>query len=247
MAQIFLLSLGSAGSLAVQLVAVVLVILTRDRPKPLLWAFWLSAMVVSCGSSYLALAVFRAKGTILGNTTRTVSPSVYLAVGVIALAVALFAATKRGRDLIGRELDKQMQKQGDGTGDPHGSIGDRARAKVEDVKAKGEEALKRGSVWVAIAAGVILGAPTPFSLAAVGIMVRNDYRLPVQLFLVLGFSLVTYLLVELPIISYVVRPDATAAQVDAFSTWLGTNKIQAAAAAAAVVGVLLIVKGLTAL
>jgi hypothetical protein len=249
MAQIFLLSLGSAGSLAVQLVAVVLVILTRDRPKPLLWAFWLSAMVVSCGSSYLALAVFRAKGTILGNTTRTVSPSVYLAVGVIALAVALFAATKRGRDLIGRELDKQKQKQeqADGNPDPHGSIGDRARAKVDEVKSKGEEALKRGSVWVAIAAGVILGAPTPFSLAAVGTMVRNDYRLPVQLLLVLGFSLVTYLVVELPIILYAARPDATASEVNAFSTWLGTNKIQAAAAAAAVVGVLLIIKGLTAL
>jgi hypothetical protein len=35
--------------------------------------------------------------------------------------------------------------------------------------------------------------------------------------------------------------------VEAFSTWLGTNKIQAAAAAAAAVGALLIVKGLTAL
>jgi hypothetical protein len=32
------LSLGSAASLSVQLVAVVLVILTRDRPKPLLWS-----------------------------------------------------------------------------------------------------------------------------------------------------------------------------------------------------------------
>jgi len=241
------LSLGSAGSLAVQLVAVVLVILTRDRPKPLLWAFWLSAMVVSCGSSYLALAVFRAKGTILGNTTRTVSPWVYLAVGVVALAVALFAATKRGRDLIGSELDKQEQKQSDDNPDPHGSIGDRARAKVEDVKSKGEDALKRGSVWVAIAAGVVLGAPSPCSLAAVGTMVRNDYRLPVQLLLVLGFSLVTYLVVELPIILYAARPDATEARVNSFSTWLGTNKIQAAAAAAAVVGVLLIIKGLTAL
>jgi len=93
----------------------------------------------------------------------------------------------------------------------------------------------------------VLGAPTPFSLAAVGTMVRNNYSLPVQLLLILGFSLVTYIVVELPIISYAVRPDATAAQVDAFSTWLGENKIQAAAAAAAVVGVILIIKGLTAL
>jgi len=62
LAHIFALSLAQAGSLAVQLVAIVLVILTWTRPKPLLWAFWLSAMVVSCGVSFIVLAVFRAKG-----------------------------------------------------------------------------------------------------------------------------------------------------------------------------------------
>ncbi|HEY5187029.1 MAG TPA: hypothetical protein VIM19_19500 [Actinomycetes bacterium] len=72
------LAFANAASLAVQLLAVVLVILTRPRPKPLLWAFWLSAMVVSCGSRSIVLAVFRAvKGTILGTTTRTVSPAIY--------------------------------------------------------------------------------------------------------------------------------------------------------------------------
>ena len=39
MQQIIGLALANAGSLLVQLLAVVLVILTRPRPKPLLWAF----------------------------------------------------------------------------------------------------------------------------------------------------------------------------------------------------------------
>lgn len=78
-------------------------------------------------------------------------------------------------------------------------------------------------------------------------MVRNGYSLPVQLILILAFSLVTYLVVEVPIISYVVSPDATASRVNQFSRWLGTHKIQAVAALAAVVGLVLIVKGLTAL
>jgi hypothetical protein len=246
MAHIFLLSLGSAASLAVQLLAVVLVILTRPRPKPLLWAFWLSAMAWSCGSSLIVLAVFRAKGTILGNTAAKVSPSVYLAIGVIALAVGLFAATKRGRELIGREIEKKQQAA---TTPQAGkdSIATRAQAKADDVKSKASAALKRGSVWVAIVVGLMLGAPTPFSLAAVGTMVRNNYSLPVQLLLIVGFSLVTYIVVEVPIAFYAARPDATAARVEAFSTWLEENKIQAAAAAAAAVGVILIIKGLTAL
>lgn len=243
MSQIILLGFVSAGSLTLQLLAVVLVIITRPNPKPLLWAFWLSAMVVSCSFSGIVLAVFRARGTFLGTTSTAVSPTIFLVVGVIALAVAIFAATKRGRELIGHEVEDH---RGSDKPDAHGSIGDRAQAKAQAVKAKAQEALKRGSIWVSIAAGVVLGAPTAFSLAAVGLMVRNGYELPTQLLLILLFSLITYIVVEIPLISYAVSPDATATRVQAFSTWLGTHKIQAAAATAGVIGVIFIVIGLTA-
>jgi len=241
--QIILLALANAGSLLVQLLAVVLVILTRPRPRPLLWAFWLSALVVLCGVSAVVLAVFRAKGTILGSTSTTVSPMVYLIVGVVALAVAVFASTKHGRELIGREIEKSEVVDPN----PKGSRGDKAKAKVEEAKAKAEAALKQGSVWMAILVGVFLGAPSPFSLAAVGLMVRNGYGLIAQLLLILVFGLITYLVVELPIISYAIAPQGTATRVEAFSTWLGTHKIQAVAAVVAVIGVVLIIKGLASL
>jgi len=243
MQQIVLLALANAGSLAVSLLAVVLVILTRPRPKPLLWAFWLTAVVVSCGVSSIVLFIFRAKGTFLGTTSTSVSPAIYLIAGVIALAVALFASTKRGRELIGREVERSQSAEPNSKG----SLSDRARAKAEDVKSKAESELKQGSVWVAIVVGVMVGAPTPFSLAAVGIMVRNGYALPIQLLLIVMFALITYLVVEVPIISYVASPDGTAARVEAFATWLGTHKIQAVAALAAVIGVVLVIKGLSAL
>ena len=54
--------------------AVVLVALTCPHHRPLLRGFWLSALIVSCGFSYLVLMVFRAKGTILGSISATVSP-----------------------------------------------------------------------------------------------------------------------------------------------------------------------------
>jgi len=243
MQQIIVLALANAGSLLVQLLAVVLVILTRPRPRTLLWAFWLSALLVSCAVSSIVLAVFRAKGTFLGTSSTTVSPTIYLVVGVIALGVGVFAATKRGRELIGREIEKSQAAEPN----PKGSLGDRAKAKADEVKAKAEDAMKQGSVWVAILVGVFLGAPSPFSLAAVGLMVRNGYGLVTQLLLILVFGLITYLVVEIPVISYAVSPEGTATRVEAFSTWLGTHKIQAVAAVAAVIGVVLIIKGLTSL
>ena len=243
MSQIIGLAFANAGSLLVQLLAVVLVILTRPRPRPLLWAFWLSAVLVSCVVSSIVLAVFRAKGTILGSTSTTVSPTVYLVVGVIALGVALFASTTRGRELIGREMEKNHGAEPD----PEGSFSDKARAKAAAVKSKAEEQLKRGSVWVAILVGVFLGAPSPFSLAAVGLMVRNGYALPTQLLLILLFALITYLVVEIPILSYAIAPDGTASKVAAFSDWLSAHKIQAVAAVVAVIGIVLIIKGVTSL
>lgn len=243
MPHVIALAVASAGSLLVQQLAVVLVILTRPRPKTLLWAFWLTAFLVSCGFGFLALAVFRAKGTLLGATSRTVSPGIYLAVGVIAVCVAIFAATRRGRELIGSQIDKRQQKAAP---DPQGSLSDRAQAKAQGVKTKAKEALGHGSVWVALAVGVILGAPTPYQLAAIGITVRNGYRPLPQALLVVAFSLITYIVVELLIVIYAVWPDATSSKVTAFSDWLSSHKIQAAAAAAAVVGFVLIGKGIAA-
>ena len=97
-------------------------------------------------------------------------------------------------------------------------------------------------MWVALAVGVVLGAPTPFQLAGTGIMVRNGYGLLTQVLLVVMFSVITYIVVEIPIVSYAVWPDATSSKVTAFSEWLSSHKIQAAAAVAAVVGLVLIGK-----
>jgi len=185
---IFVLAFLSAASLAAQLLVIVLVILTRPRPRALLWSFWLTALLVSLGASYIILVVFRTKGTILGTTASKVSPTVYLVIGGIALALALFAATKRGRELLGRELERAQQKQAEGKGAHEGSLSQRASAKADEVRSKAEEALKRGSVWVAIVVGVVLGAPTAFTPLAIGKMVTNGYRLPTQLLLIVAFS-----------------------------------------------------------
>jgi hypothetical protein len=233
------MSLMAAASLAVTLLAILLVILTRPRPRPLLWAFWLSALVINVGIGLAFLLVFRSKGTILGTTSTSVPGGVYVLVGVIALAAALFASTRRGRELIGRELEKTLAPS-----EPDDSVGGRLKAKADGVKTRAEDSLAAGSVAIAIVAGLFVAAPTPFQLTAVGEMVRQDYPFVLQLALLVVVSLVTYIVVEIPVVSYALRPETTAARVTAFAAWLDANKIQAAAALAAVIGVILVIKGL---
>jgi hypothetical protein len=67
---------------------------------------------------------------------------------------------------------------------------------------------------------------------------------PLQLVLLVVVRLVTYVVVEIPVLSSALRPQTTAARVTAFAAWLDANKIRAAAALASVIGVALIIKGL---
>lgn len=242
MALVVGLALMAAVSAALPLLALVLVILTRPHPRPLLRTFWLSAMSLNVAAGLVVLAIFRANGTVLGETSIGVYPGLYILVGCIALAAALLAATERGRAQIGREIEKGRHR-----GTANGSVGARLHATAEGVRARAQDSVGKGSLVFAVVIGLWMGLPTPFQVAAIGAIVHEGYLFPLQVALVAGVSLITYAVVEVPLVTYAVRPDATTARVAALSEWMDANKIQLVAGGAALVGVTLIVKGATSL
>ncbi len=119
--------LGLAAALYPQLLAVVVVILTRPNPKPLLWACYLGSLVVSVGCSAAILAVFRSRGSVAGTSSHSLGPATYMVVGGIALVLATFAATQRGRELLARDLSRARWRKQDKQ-DASGSV-QRVRSK----------------------------------------------------------------------------------------------------------------------
>ena len=83
--------LGLAAAVYPQLLAVVVVILTRPRPRPLLWACYLGSVCVGLGCGIALLAIFRSNGSVAGTSSNRLGPSAYLVIGVITVAVAIFA------------------------------------------------------------------------------------------------------------------------------------------------------------
>jgi len=61
-----IIALGLAAAVYPQLLAVVVVILTRPNPKPLLWACYLGSLCVSIGCDVAVLVAFRSRETV-GN------------------------------------------------------------------------------------------------------------------------------------------------------------------------------------
>jgi hypothetical protein len=100
-------------------------------------------------------------------------------------------------------------------------------------------------VPVAAGVGALLGLPGPFDLLAYGHMARGRYSAIALVGLIAVFTIAKFLLIELPIISYQVEPDRTAARVDRFSSWMRANKLAVIWAVVAIFGLVLVGRGIS--
>jgi hypothetical protein len=227
------LALGLAAALYPQLLAVVVVILTRPSPRSLLWACYLGAVTVSVGCGTAVLLAFRGRETVLESTSHGLGAETYLVLGALVLVVAGVGVTRRGRELLGRDRDGRA------------ADGRRAPGPVGRVKDSAGSALKRGSVPVAAGVGALLGLPGPFDLLAIGHMARGRYSTIALVGLIAVFTVAKFLLIELPIVSYQLDPDRTAARVDRFSAWMRANKLAVIWAVVAIFGLVLLGRGIS--
>lgn len=230
--------LGLAAAVYPQLLAVVIVILTRPNPRPLLWACYLASLGVSVACAAAVLVIFRARESVAGTSSHTVGPATYLIVGGIALVLASFAATRRGREVLGGDFPRSRRRKQPAAAAP---------GRVQRVKSSAEQALKKGSLPVAVLVGGMLGVPGPFDLLALGHVARGSYNTVVVSVMVVAFNLIKFILIEIPIVSYSVSPERTAARVERFSRWMQAHKIDVIAAVVGVISVVLIGKGISGL
>ena len=231
-------ALGLASAAYPQLLAVVVVILTRPSPQRLLVACYAGAVAMSVGCNVAVLLVFEDRGSVAGSNDHRVGASVYLLIGAIAVVIAALAATERGRALLGgarRVPGLRPRERTEQTGP----------GSVDRLKSRANESLTRGSIPVAVAVGAVLGIPGPFDVVALGHMVRAGYAAITLVILVSVFTALKFLLIEIPIVSYAVQPTETAARVDRLSAWIKTNKVRIIAAVVGVIGVVLIGRGIS--
>jgi hypothetical protein len=232
-----LLLLALAAAIYPQLLAVVVVILTRPNPKPLLWACYLVSLSLAIGLNTAIFAIFRSKGSFAGATSHRVSPATYVVVGAIAVVLAVLAGSRQGRELIGRDLPFRRRERRES----------RRSVTVSRMKSRAEHALRGGSLAVAGLVGGLLALPGPFDLLALGHLARGEDTAIAAVAMIVAFALIKFLLIEAPIVSYAIDPDGTAARVGRYSTWMHANKITVVAAVVAVVGLGLIGQGIAAL
>jgi Sap, sulfolipid-1-addressing protein len=227
MGQIVLLAFGAA--VFPTLIACVAVMISRPAPRGLLLAFYLGGLISSLTSGVVVLAYFNNGNAVLGSTSSTPSPGTSIVAGLVSLVLAWLMASTRGRGLLdrwrSRHPRRHEKKQGPSWAERH---------------------LNRANARVAFVVGAAINLPGPFYLLALGDMATGDYSTAEQLSLIVLFNAIMFLLVEVPLVGYLVQPEQTAERVASFATWLNTNGLRVMGWLVGAVGVGLIIQGVAA-
>ena len=225
--QIVLLAFGAA--FFPTLIACVAIMISRPSPRRLLLAFYLGGLIASLTSGLFVLSAFNDGNAVLSSTSSSPSPGTSIVAGIASLLLSWLMASNRGHALLDRWRSRhprhRKQKQGPNWAERH---------------------LGRANARIAFVVGAAINLPGPFYLLALGDIATGDYSTAEQTGLVVLFNAIMFLLVEVPLVGYLVRPEQTAERVASFSSWLNANGLRVMGWLVGVVGVGLILQGLAA-
>ena len=117
----------------------------------------------------------------------------------------------------------------DGTGQ---AIAERRQARKGPKEEKGpprwQQALSKGSARTTFVVGALLTLPGGSYLAGLNQIEKQNLSTTATVLTVIGFNLVMLILLELPLLGFMVAPDWTPGAVERAKAWVGRNGHKAA-------------------
>jgi hypothetical protein len=231
--EIILLAIGA--SVFPSLLACVAIIVSRPEPRGLLLAFFAGGLIASLTSGIGLLVLFNNGHAVLGSTKHSPHPANSIVAGTVALLFAWLMASSRGQALIDRWRSRRKRRRGP----------EKARAK--EATSWAERGLGRASAKIAFLIGAAIDLPGPFYILAIGKIARGHYGPVEQFLLILLFNVIMFLLLEIPLVGYLVSPETTTQRVQAMSRWLNANGLRVTGGLVGLFGASLLVQGVAAL
>jgi Sap, sulfolipid-1-addressing protein len=222
-----ILLLAFSAALNPTLLAATTVMLLLPKPRNLMLGYLLGAMMTSV-SLGLAIVFSLENSGAVKATQNTFSPAADIVLGAIFLIVA--RALSAERDAILRERRERRRAA-------------KGEAKREKGPPRWQQALSRGTPRTTFVIGALLTLPGASYLVALTRLAKDDLGTPESVLVVVGFNLIMLALLELPLLSYLLQPDATPERVERFKAWLRRDGRRIAIRIATVAGMLLVVRG----
>lgn len=197
------------------LLAAVTLMLFLPSPKRLLLGYLAGALLTSLTIGFVIVFVVH-DSSATSAARNTVSPSIDIAFGLILLLVAYVL---------------------------HGG-GRKKPAEKEKGPSKVEQLLGRGSARITFALGVVLTLPGISYLAALHDVQELGYGTVGEILVILGFNVLLLMFLIVPLVGFFVAPERTVVEVQRFRSWLTRSGRRMAVGGAAILGVLLLIRGL---
>ena len=219
MGQVFLLSLSSAVNPT--LVAASTLMMLLPNPKRLMLGYLLGALVTSITLG-LVIVFSLESSSAVRTTENTLSPAATMALSGIAMVAASVLRTGRHQRVLDRRRARSREK-----GPP-----------------RWQRALGKGSARTTFVVGALLTLPGASYLAGLTRIDKLNYPTAQTVLLVVGFNLVMLALLEVPLLGFAIAPDWTVRRINRGKTWIGRHGRRFAMITLAVLGGLLVIKGL---
>jgi hypothetical protein len=185
---------------------------------------------MSVTAGLVVLKVFQDGGGILGSDAGGPDGNVSIVVGLVGLFFAWLLASRRGRGLLedwrARHPRRRPAKRGDGP-------------------SWVERRLDGATMGITFAIGAAINLPGPFYLVALGDIAGGPTPLE-QIALILLFNAIMFLLLEIPLIGYLIDPGWTERAVAATRSWLTVNRLRILGAVIGAISCGLIAQGIDA-
>jgi Sap, sulfolipid-1-addressing protein len=222
MGEVVLLSFTAA--LNPTLLTATTVMLLLPNPKRLLLGYLVGAMITSITLGLVI--VFALQDSSFASTTRhTLSPLADIALGALALLLALALA---------RGTDRRVTER-------------RAQRRAGKPPPKWQQTLRGGTARTTFVVGAMLTLPGASYIAGLAKLSKLNYSTAVTVVIVLGFNVVMLILLEGPLLAFAIWPERTPRAIEQVRAWIGRRGRTYAARGFAVIGGLLVIKGIVGL
>lgn len=227
MGDVFLLAFLAA--LYPTLLAATTVMLLLPHPKRLLLGYLCGAAMTSITLGLVIVFALRHAG-VTKTTQTTLGPGEDIALGCLALAIALVLHSGRDRRLVERRRERKAAKGKDEAGPP-----------------RWQQALGRGSARTTFVVGALLTLPGATYITALYRISDENLADPVTVLVVVAFNVIMLMLLEVPLLAYTFAPEWTPKAIERFKHKLSERGRAWGVGVATTIGLLMVARGLIAL
>jgi len=162
-----------------------------------------------------------------------------------AIATRDYQDVHHDRDKAQAKLPDTKLPNLDVSSHPDGPPGIESMPGFDKLPQRVKNALSKESPWVAWIAGLAVGMPTAYYLAAIAAILKSGVSGTTQVLALIVFNVIAFAQAEVPIVSFLVRPEVTRRRIEELYSWVSTHQRIVVTVLAGVVGIYLLAVGIS--